>query len=135
MQDRTNLYTYKELEFMPYYMFKGMRAEEAKVLEKYGLNLKVFAKYFKTNQLNEKMLLKVPEKNKKRVWLVTTSDDKVTSKNRNKFMIYEGDYYILKSPKNKKNFKYWYNTSDNKNYKVGEKIKINHGTYFEAIYN
>ena len=68
------------------------------------------------------------------VWMVTTSDDKVTSKNKNKFLKKEGSFYTLKRPDNKKNFKGWLNTSDNKIYKPGDKVRVYCGMYFKALY-
>ena len=62
--------------------------------------------------------------------MVTTSLDKVTEKNKDKFKHVEGTYYTL--PKNS-NVKYYINSTDNKKYKPGEKVKVNCGIYFEAV--
>lgn len=129
-------YTYDELNIMPYYMYIGLRAKEAKYLNNYGLNLDTFKKYLILNQLNDKMLKK-PDTNLtgNRVWMVTTSDDIVTNFNINSYLHEEGSVYTLKNPTIKKGFKYWYNTGDNNYYKPGDKVKIWHGTHFDAIYN
>ena len=62
--------------------------------------------------------------------MVTTSLDKVTEKNKDKFKYEEGSYYTL--PENNK-VKYYINSVDNKEYKPGEKVKVNCGIYFEAV--
>ena len=80
------------------------------------------------------MVLDPITKNKKRYWMVTTSDDKVTSKNKEKYLLKENSYYTLEKPKKTKNFKGWYNTGDGKIYKPGSKVKIYHGTHFVASY-
>ena len=61
--------------------------------------------------------------------------DKVTSKNKEKYLLKENSYYTLEKPKKTKNFKGWYNTGDGKIYKPGSKVKIYHGTHFVASYN
>ena len=63
-----------------------------------------------------------------RLWMVTTSDDV------SKHLYHEGDIYVLKQPKNKKNFVGWFNTVDNKIYKPGDKYKVILGTHFIAKY-
>lgn len=135
INDKNNLYTYTDLNIMPYYMFKGLRAEEAKYLINYGLSKDLFTSYLSSNQLNEKMLMN-PKQDKfgNRVWMVTTSDNLVTEFNKKNYLVKEGEYYILPSPIKNKNFLYWYNTGDGNNYYVGDKVQIWHGTYFKAIY-
>lgn len=135
INDKNNLYTYTDLNIMPYYMFKGLRAEEAKYLINYGLSKDLFTSYLSSNQLNEKMLMN-PKQDKfgNRVWMVTTSDDLVTEFNKKKYLVKEGKYYILPSPIKTKDFLYWYNTGDGNNYYVGDKVQIWYGTYFKAIY-
>ncbi len=131
--NQLDLYDYSLFsDFMPYYMFKGMRASEGKVLSKY-LNYSAFKYYLMNNQLNDEMLLKsVEDNNGNRLWMVTTSDDVVI--NKNNYLYKESDYYILKEPKNKNNFKYWYNTSDGNKYNSGDKVKVDYGMHFIAVY-
>ncbi len=131
--NQLDLYDYSLFsDVMPYYMFKGMRASEGKVLSKY-LNYSVFKYYLINNQLNDEMLLKPIENNDgNRLWMVTTSDDIVI--NKNNYLHKESDYYILKEPKNKINFKYWYNTSDGNKYNPGDKVKVDYGMHFIAVY-
>ena len=131
MQD---VYTYNDLkDAIPYYMFKGMRAEEAKVLANYGLDLETFKGYLIKNQNNPNMLREPIKKNGKNMWMVTTSLDNINKFNKKEFLREEGSTYTL--PKvNKKNFIGWFNYSDNKMYKQGEQITIYHGMHFEAMY-
>lgn len=131
-----DIYSYEDLDIMPYYMYKGLRAGEAKYLNNYGLNLNTFKEYLLMNQLNDKMLKK-PEVDafNNRVWMVTTSDDVVTEFNKNMYLYKETSNYTLKQPIIKNNFKYWYNTSDNQYYNPGDIVQIWHGTHFEAIYD
>lgn len=127
-----DLYSYSLFsDIMPYYLFKGLRVEEGKVLSKY-LDLNTFKTYLLQNQLNDDMLLK-PYVNLlgNRVWMVTTSDDDVTNGD---YLLEEGTYYNLKEPKNKNEFKYWLNTSDNKIYFPNDKVEVVHGMHFIAIY-
>ena len=122
-----NLYKYDELkDVLPFYMFKGLRAEEGKYLNNYGLNLDLFKYYLKNNQNNESMLLNVElNKNNKRLWMVTTSEDKIL--NYKDYLYEEGSEYKL--PKilgvNR-----WYSTSENKYYKPLDKVLVNHGMHF-----
>ncbi len=131
--ENIDLYDYSLFsDIMPYYMFKGLRVEEGKVLSRY-LDLNTFRTYLLEIQLNEEMILK-PNENSvgKRIWMVTTSDDEVI--NKEKYLYEEGTSYKLKEPKNKTNFIAWYNTSDGNMYQPGDEVIIYHGTHFEAIY-
>lgn len=121
---------YEDLNIMPYFLFKGGRAEDACYLSNFGFTLDMFKEYLLTNQLNEEMFLE-PNRNifGKHVWKVTTSDNKYLSD-----YVMEGDYYTLKYPKNVKDFKYWYSPSNNEIYYPNDKVQINFGMYFEAIY-
>lgn len=134
ISDKNNLYTYEELNVLPHYMYQGLRAGEGKFLSNYGLNLEQFKGYLINNQLNPNML-KEPEKNTlgKRTWMVTTSDD-IHNINKDQFLKEEKSIYTLKYPKNINGFKYWYNTSDNRKYKPNDKIIVNHGMHFIAVY-
>ena len=129
--NRNDLYTYSDFkDIMPYYMYKGLRVEEGKRLNKY-LNLNEFKYYLLNNQLNDDMLLKpLTDSKGNRLWKVTTSDDYLY----NNKLYKEDSYYILKQPKNKINFKYWYNTADRKKYKPNDRVKVLYGTHFVAIY-
>ena len=115
-------------------MYKGFRVEEAGYLINNNLvDLNSFKKYITTFIVNPRMV-KAPIKiNDDRHWMVTTSEDKVSNSNKNSFLRKEGSEYILPTS-NKKNFKCWYNTSDNSFYQPGDRIVVNHGIYLEAVY-
>ena len=128
--NKLSLYDYSLFsDIMPYYMFKGLRVEEGKVLENY-LDFNTFRNYLIYNQLNEDMLLK-PDTNSlgNRLWMVTTSDDNVI--NCSDYLYEEGSYYKLKKPKN--GFKYWYNTADGKYYSPNDVVCVDYGMHFIAV--
>ena len=128
LKDKNNLYTYDELkDTIPYYMYKGLRAGEAKVLVNYKyLTTSEFKEYLSKNQMNKDMVQEPVTKDGKRYWMVTTSLDKVT--NKDDYLYQEGNIYTLPNVKTK----CFYNTSDNKCYSPGEKIKVDLGTHFIA---
>lgn len=133
-KDLLDVYSYDELkDTLPYYMFKGMRAEEGKALIKYGIDLTAYKNFLSIVVNKEKMWLQPMQKNGKNVWMVTTSLDKINEINKNEFLREEGSIYTL--PKvNKKNFAGWLNYADNKMYKPGDNIEVYYGMHFEAIY-
>ena len=128
VNDKNKLYSYEELkDVLPYYMFVGLRAEEGKHLNNYGLDLNTFKYYLSKNQSNEEMLLPVNTNNNgKRMWMVTTSRDNLTFKN--KYLFEEGSYYVLPVTSSK-----WFNTSDNKYYYAGDKVLVSHGMHFIEV--
>ena len=127
-----SLYTYNDFnDILPYYMYKGLRVEEAKVIENV-INKDEFRYYLLNNQLNEN-LLNNPKTDLfgKRSWMVTTSEDNVTIFNKNRYLYKEGSVYTI--PKSSKVL-YWYNTADGKKYKAGDKITVNTGMHLIAEY-
>ena len=133
--ENIDLYEYNEFkDIMPYYMFKGLRAEEAKVLNKY-ISKNEFRTYFLENQLNPNMI-SLPKTNLfgQRLWMVTTSDDRLNMINNKKYLMVEGSNYIVPEPLNKVNFTNWYNTSDGKYYNPGDMLRIDMGTHLVAMY-
>jgi hypothetical protein len=134
-----DLYSYGQLSSaLTHYMYVGLRAGEAKYLVNNGyLSLDLLLYYFKTNQTNPSMLKLPISNNLGNLWMVTTSDDVVANFNRSNYLMLEGSVYTLRNPKsvNNKTFVGWYNTGDNKYYLPGDEVKVNHGMYFEAIWN
>ena len=127
-----DLYTYSEFsDILPYYMYKGLRVDEAKVIEN-AISKTEFRYYLLDNPLNED-LLNNPKTDLfgNRTWMVTTSEDYVTMFNKNKYLYKEGSTYII--PKSSKVL-YWYNTADGKEYKSGDKITVNTGMHLIAEY-
>ena len=129
INNKNNLYSYSEFsDIMPYYMFNGLRAEEGKYLNTYGLDKDKFMYYLSANQMNESMLLKVPTNKKgKRVWMVTNDRDNIL--NKKDYLYEEGSYYTLPYILGVKK---WYSTSEDKYYKPLDKVKVNHAMHFIA---
>lgn len=117
---------YKEVENeLPYYLFKGFRAEEVGVLiYKNQGSIESFKEYVNYLITSSKMIKQPIMKNNKRYWMVTTSEDKV--KNKKDYLVKEGSYYKL--PKGK-----WYSTSENKIYEGNTKVQVWTGMYFEKV--
>ena len=131
LKDKNNLYSYNELNMVPYYLYKGLRMKEAKHL----VNNNVITKEELINILNSTMLnetetLQPIMKNGSRYWMVTLETDKMNDKNKGKYLKKEGSTYVL--PKDD-DVKYWYNSSDNTYYKPGSKVKVYHGMHFTKI--
>ena len=72
--------------------------------------------------------------NNKNLWMVTTSDDLRMGKKG--IELEEESIYILPKPIVKPGVKFvgWYNTADNKYYQPGDKVSVDYGLYFEAIW-
>ena len=130
---KTNDYTYDTFkDTLPRNLYEGLRAREIKLLVDYEyITLDAFKAYLKENQMNESMYKKpITNIKGKTMWMVTTSEDKVTEKNKYKYLEEEGSTYKL--PK-KKNVKYYVDSSNGEKYKPGESIKVYHGMHFEII--
>ncbi len=129
VSNSSSLYSYSEFEdIMPYYMFSGLRVEEGKYLNNYGLTKDIFRYYLINNQLNKDMLLPVETNNNgSRLWMVTTDKDNVL--NKKEYLYEEGSYYIL--PRIVGVYK-WYSTSEDKYYNPLDKVKVNHSMHFIA---
>lgn len=130
ISDKNNLYDYSEFsDFMPYYMFNGLRAEEGKILNRYGLDKNTFRYYLINNQMNKDMLLDVDMNEKEiRLWMVTTDKDNIF--NKKNYLYEEGSYYTLPLELGVKS---WYSTSEDKYYKPLEKVKVNHAMHFVSV--
>ena len=130
------LYTYEDLNIMPYYLYYGSRGAETKLFVNLGFaTTPALLEYLRTTQLNpDKSVPPIMDSNGNRLWMVTTSDDNVV--NKKDFLLKEGDSYTLKVPKyvSGKTFKGWYCTIDEKMYQPGDTISVIHGTHFVAIW-
>ena len=128
----TNLVTYELFkDVLPHYMFKGFRVEEAGFLFNNNMtDLEVFKQYIKTFVLKSDVLMPPINKNNKNYWMVTTNLDYVTEYNKNTYLKEEGSLYTLPIGID---IKSWYSTSDNKYYKPGTIVTVNHGMHFIAI--
>ena len=123
INDKSNLYDYEDINnSLPYYMFRGLRASEAKYIINLGyMTDEELQYYFLTNQSNPDMVKQPITKNNSRYWPVSIDNKKFG-------LIKEGEKFTL--PKSKVSC--YYNTSDNKCYKPNEKITIYYGTHFIA---
>ncbi len=132
LKSKDALFEYKDFSMIPYYLFNGVRASEVRLFTNRGyVNKAQLMEYLGSILLNsEKVVPPIIDSNGNRLWMVTTSDDVVT--NYKKYLYKEEDIYVLKEPKNKKNFNGWFNTVDGKMYQVGDKYKVIHGTHFIA---
>lgn len=130
--EKNDIFTYEFLKgFFPKYLYYGYRMAEGKNPYNQGkLSIEYIAELLNIN--NTKALMKDSLGNT--LWMVTTSDDKITLSNKNKFLKKEGSYYILPKPKNSNGFMGWLNTGDNKIYKPGDKVEVLYGTHFLAKY-
>lgn len=120
VSDSNNLYNYEDLNgSLPYYMFKGLRAGEAKYIVNMGyMSDEMLQYYFINNQSNPDMVEKPITFIGNRYWPVSLN-------NYNYTLIKEGETITLPFI-----YKNYFNTSDGKIYKAGDAIKIYHGTHF-----
>lgn len=132
-----NLYTpYSKITYMPHYMYKGFRGEVQGVMDYYGYTTVEQYKYVLFELLmNKNMILEIERSiNNKRLFMVTTSDDIVNEFNKNNYKYEEGSTYLVRYPKNRKNFKYYYNSSTNEYLYPNDKIIVDMPTHLIAIY-
>ncbi len=136
LSDQNNLLDYSDFkDVLPYYLYKGFRVQEAGYLINNNItDLNTFKKYITSLIINPEMVKTPITINNDRYWMITTSEDIVSSSNKATFLRKEGSVYTL--PKsNKYNFKGWYNTTDNSIYQPGDKIFVSHGIHLKAIYD
>ncbi len=121
ISQKSNLYKYEDINnSLPYYMFKGLRAEEAKYIVNMGyMSDEMLQYYFIMNQNNPNMVKEPITKNGSRYWQVSIDDQKYG-------LIKEGEEITLPNAK----VSCYFNTSDSKCYKPNDKIKIYYGTHF-----
>lgn len=121
-------------DVLPYYLYKGFRAGEVgHLINNNVISLNQF-KYYITSLVMSTEYIKNPiMKNNKNLWMVTTSENNISSYNKNLYLREESSIYIL--PKSRRlDFKGWLNTSDNKIYYPGDKYVVSHGTHFIGLY-
>lgn len=118
-------------DYFPKYLYEGIRMGEAKNLINQGLiNIEEYVAKFSQMQF-----VSIPtDKDGNNKWMITTSTDLENNSKGNYYT--EGSFYKL--PKSKeyagKRFIGWYNTADNKYYQDGDLVQVNHGMYFDAVY-
>ena len=123
------LYEYEDLSVMPYYLYLGSRGNETKLFVNSGYaTTEGLVEYLLRTQLNPyKVVSPNTNKNGKRMWMVTTSEDIVM--NKKDFLYEEGSYYTLP---NIIGVKKWYSTFENKYYKPFDKVKVDFPMHFIA---
>lgn len=119
---------YEKLSYIPYYLFKGLRATDQAVLEHYGyIDANGFRQLFETLLLNPYMIQEPPTNKKgNRIWMVTTSLDEVIDKTN--YLHEEGSYYTLPKTSGK-----WYSPSENVYYNGEDIIQVWHGMHFIEV--
>ena len=133
VNDSNNILPYEQFkDVLPYYLYKGFRAGEVGFLVNNNIITIDQFKYYLSDLIVSDYYLRKPiNKNGKNYWMVTTSLDDLTDKE--KYLYKEGDTYTLPE-NNNENFIGWLNTSDNKIYQANNNITVNHGIHFIAKY-
>ena len=112
---------YEKVDYMPKYLYYGLNLKNASFIFDYDINLyDVFKNYID----NDKIMKSYEKKNKKLLFYVNV-DNKAKK-------VSEGTNYKLP---NNKNIKYYLETSTNKKYRPGDKVRINYSMYFKGIKN
>ncbi len=116
---------YEDFNFVPYYLFYGLRAQDGAVLIKYNyINMTEFTYVFTGLLMNKQFIQNPNNILGKRIWSVS-----IDNSYYNRF--FEGYDFTL--PKNNK-VKCYLNTSNNICYKPGSIVKIWTGTHFISKY-
>ena len=116
---------YKDAKFMPYNIFKGCNLGNILYLiENKGMNVDDVGKFLTSTEKEQ------ISKNGKRLYIVTTSEDKINKANLDNYLYEENGIYIFP----KIGAKYFIDTSTNKKYKEGEKFVVYNSTYFKVVY-
>lgn len=112
------------------HLFAGYRMPETKHLFNQGLLDINYGSWI----LDRLALDPKVSSNNKNLWMVTTSDDLRIGKKG--IELEEESIYILPKPIVKPGVKFvgWYNTADNKYYQPGDKVSVDYGLYFEAVW-
>lgn len=112
------------------HLFAGYRMPETKHLFNQGLLDINYGSWI----LDRLALDPEVSSNNKNLWMVTTSDDLRLGKKG--IELEEESIYILPKPIVKPGVKFvgWYNTADNKYYQPGDKVSVDYGLYFEAVW-
>jgi len=114
---------YKNIRFIPYYLYKGLNLKNAGLLIGNKLDTE-FLRLFVLK--NTKQL---PLKDGQLLFKVTTSFDSINSEDINSNMYKEGSVYQLPINKAKK----YINTATNEVFDAGDKVNVEYSMHFEAI--
>ena len=118
---------YENASYMNYYLYKGLRVNDAAMLFYYNLMPEDFFEKMFTDIINREKYIVNPPTNAKgnRVWMVTTSEDDLT--NKDSYLHEEGSYYTVPEING---ITRWYCTGDGKYYSAGDVIQVWHGIHF-----
>lgn len=114
---------YKDISFIPHYLYKGLNLRNALSLINKALNTNFLNSFVSSNTLPQ------INRNGENYFIVTTSEDKVDMQNIEKNLYKENSIYKIpiKGPA------YYIETSTNKIYKAGEKITVTNSIHLKAI--
>ncbi len=116
---------YNDFNYVPYYLFYGLRAQDGAVLVRYNyISMNEFKSVFTDLLLNKQYIREPNNIFGKRIWSLSIDNDYKTK-------VFEGTNYILP---NNKDVKCYLNTSNNECYSPGSKVKIWTGTHFISKY-
>jgi hypothetical protein len=116
---------YKDVNYIPYNLFKGCNLNNTLYLvENSGMNMESLGKFLLDREKEQ------ITKHGERHYIVTTSEDKVNSKNVDNYLYKENSIYTFP----KIGAKYFIDTATNKTYKEGEKFVVYNSTHFKVVY-
>ena len=114
---------YKDVQFLPYYLYKGFNLKNAKVLLQSDISSGYLEIFVRGNTKSPIV------KNGKMYFSVTTALDKIDTENNDKYLYKEGSIYELP----KYGAKYFIETSTNQIYNPGDRVKVEYSIYFRAV--
>lgn len=114
---------YKDISFIPYYLYKGLNLRNAKTLIGNSLDTNFLSSFVNRNTLEP------ITKNGEKYFIITTSKDKVNEENLKDYLYKENSVYQV--PKD--GAKYYIETSTNNKYLPGDKIKVQNSIHLKAI--
>ena len=133
VMDNNIQFPYEEYaNYLPYYLFIGLRAADGAAIIYYDLmTAEDYSDLCNKLLTNPDMQLLPPtNSNGNRVWMITTSLDDVNDDNKSDFLVEEGSYYTLPVVDGVQKY---YSAADNRYYNPGDSIKIIHAMHFIAI--
>ena len=116
------------------YLYKAMKIEDFRYAVEQGyISQEELGRIIEKYMRNDDFKIIPPTNDEGQyLWMVTTSDDNNPSSTTHQMV--EDSEYVVPTPNNTENFKYWYNHSDNKRYQPGDIIIVDSSMYLEAIY-
>ena len=123
--EKTKQIDYKNVSFIPYNLFKGCNLNNTlSLVEDNYVDMRILGDFLVKREKEQ------ITQNGERYYIVTTSEDKINSKNINDYLYKEKSLYTFP----KIGAKYFIDTSTNKMYKEGESFTVYNSTHFKVIY-